>query len=270
MDKLSLPAFDVYLCQVSENVSCAACCGLYNVKDPSLESISDMLSRRSMTFSSVQREMNAVLEFGRKETDLLGDLPMPDFHHCPYIGFIGSDGKRAGCLLHPQGRGNNGVDFRGLSYYGSMTCQKYFCPTHRRLSAKFLKILCDHSDNWYQYGLVITECDFLEFSYKQIINRGGFSLIDSELVYKKGYSQNWKKLLDLKISWPYRAPNRSVANYFFNDPLYQKPTVDYQKSGKNSSRYNRLFQELHSVFHSERELTEAENYIDRLFDNLSE
>jgi hypothetical protein len=69
----------------------------------------------------------------------------------------------------------------------------------------------------------------------------------------------------LKNHWPYRAPNRPMANYFFNDPLYPKPPVDYRKAGGVPSRYDGLLRELHSEFNSYHDLREAENHLDRLF-----
>jgi hypothetical protein len=66
--------------------------------------------------------------------------PFPEFHHCPYVGLIGNELSRVGCLLHPMAEGNTGVDFRGLSYYGGMACRIYFCPVNN-ICLNELKIL---------------------------------------------------------------------------------------------------------------------------------
>lgn len=102
-----------------------------------------MLERRTRQFGAVPREIEAILEFGDKETERFAKTgrPLPEFHHCPYLGFIGEEKSRVGCMLHPMAEGNRGTDFRGLSHYGSMTCSIYFCPTHTRIPSDFnLKI----------------------------------------------------------------------------------------------------------------------------------
>jgi hypothetical protein len=37
----------IYLCQVNENVSFGACCGLYNVADPSEQNLTNILDYRN-------------------------------------------------------------------------------------------------------------------------------------------------------------------------------------------------------------------------------
>ena len=53
----------VYLCQVSPNVSCGACCGLYNVADPSPQAMEAMLSRRTKWFAHVPRTVAGIDAF---------------------------------------------------------------------------------------------------------------------------------------------------------------------------------------------------------------
>ena len=259
----------VYLCQVGETVSCGACCGLYNVEDASFEALSQMLARRSRIFSTLPRTMDAILDFGSKETENLGVPPMPEFHHCPYIGFIGNDFKRVGCLLHPQAAGNSGVDYRGLSHYGSMTCGMYFCPGHRNLPDDFKQILRDLADDWYAYGLMISEPVLLGAIYEEIMSRAAVSCMNPERARLFKNRQPWAELFALKVRWPYRAANRPWANYLFNDPLYPKPSVDYKNLAAAPSKFDRLFRELHSHFTSQDDLMAAERYLDRLLDDLA-
>ncbi len=106
----------VYLCQISERISCGACCGLYNVADPSREGLTRMLAARTDAFAEVDRDVDAILSFKREvEAPENQERPFPDFHHCPYIGLVGRNHSRVGCLLHPLAKGNGGVDFRGVS-----------------------------------------------------------------------------------------------------------------------------------------------------------
>lgn len=262
---------DIYLCQVSQSVSCGACCGLYNLADPSRQGIRSLLDRRTAAFVRVPREMAAVLDFGQKESAMLSKngAPMPEFHHCPYLGFIGQGKTRVGCLLHPLAENNNGIDLRGLSHYGSMTCQMYFCPTHRRIAPDFKQILRSVIDDWYLLGLVIQEADLLAAFYDEITRRSQSSSLDPAAACRPHARKLWARLFDLKISWPYAAGNRPLANYFFNDRLYPKPAVDYSPADSTGSRYDAIFRELHSVFASKAELSAAEQLLDGLFAELA-
>lgn len=146
----------VYLCQVSEKVSCGACCGLYNIADASYENLTAVLTYRTEVFAKTPRNMDALLKF-KDEIEAKEDQnrPLPDVHHCPYIGLIGKDRCRVGCLLHPLGDGNNGIDFRGLSYYGGMACRIFFCPAYHGLSKEHKIMLRESAENWHPYGLTI-------------------------------------------------------------------------------------------------------------------
>ena len=102
---------EVYLCQVDEHISCAACCGLYNLSDVRRETLLQMLQRRTELFVQTARTMEAILEFKAiVEANENQDRPYLEFHHCPCIGMIGAHQTRVGCLLHPLGDGNQNID----------------------------------------------------------------------------------------------------------------------------------------------------------------
>lgn len=264
------PCHETYLCQVSETVSCGACCGLYNVEDPCRHRISGMLERRSFEFSGVPREIDAIVDFGRKEYEKVAaeGFPMPEFHHCPYLGLIGPDTSRVGCLLHPMGAGNNGIDFRGLSYYGSMTCRVYFCPTHNRISANLKNIIRSVIDDWYLFGLIIQETKLLEAFQDEIARRCGRDFEDTQYTPGAEVRRVWFRLFELKVNWPFSASGLPLANYFFNDYLYSRQQVDYSDTGRTSSGYDAIFRELGSVFESEAQLVQAERIMDKIFDDI--
>ena len=112
---------DVYLCQVGEQVSCGACCGLYNIRDLSQRLLEVMLTERTEAFARVPRTAEAIEAFQKKiEGWTPPKRPFPDFYHCPFLGLIGRNGRRVGCLLHPAAAGNNGIDWRGMTYHGAM------------------------------------------------------------------------------------------------------------------------------------------------------
>lgn len=132
----------VYLCQVNETISCGACCGLYNVADASRDYLAHMLLERTRRFAAVPRTTDGIDAFGREALAMeTRQRPFPHFHHCPYVGLIGEESSRVGCLLHPLGTGNHGIDFRGLSYYGGLACHSYFCPATHQVKPDYKRVL---------------------------------------------------------------------------------------------------------------------------------
>ena len=260
----------IYLCQVNEEISCGACCGLYNVADPSYESIMEMLTWRTDTFLHVKRDMDAILAFKEEVEDREPQKrPFPEFHHCPYIGLIGKKFLRAGCLLHPLLDENKGIDFRGLSYYGGMACRVYFCQTYYHLPAAFKEIVRETASNWYAYGLVITEIKLLSTIFEEVENCLNRPLTKNDILKNKNTLEAVRKLLDLKINWPFRRRSSSgPTNYFFEDRLYPRLPVNYETIGKPVSRYDTMLQELESQFNSANDLQAAEDLIGGLINKV--
>lgn len=257
---------EVYLCQVRPGISCGACCGLYNVADASRLTINDMLMRRTELFSRIDRTFESVLAFGEKIAALeSGERPISDFHHCPYIGFMDSDPKSPGCLLHPMASGNNGLDLRGASYYGGMTCNMYFCPSCRELPVRFKKIIRSAADDWYSYGLMITESTVLSCFFENAENAAGKELFSDEENHDSHFNRAVREFLGLKIEWPSRK-SRILANYFFNDKEGVLPEI---KDGRGqNSRWYPVFKAFRSEFADSGELSKAEYVLDDLVSRL--
>lgn len=252
----------VYLCQVSETVSCGACCGLYNVPDLSRIGLSALLARRTRQFADMAADnLDAILLFRQwVEDSEPNQRPFAEFHHCPYIGLIGENPSRPGCLLHPLG--NRGIDFRGISDYGGLACRSYFCPTHHCLSSDIKNLIRNAAREWYEYGLMITEASLVQ----AVLDAAGYGSFRREGAGGPSrFIDVIRKLMDIKITWPYRLdPAMGLIHYFFNDNFYARAPVDYAAIGAVTSRYDRIFQELGSCFGSINELREAESAIGEL------
>ncbi|GBC59843.1 hypothetical protein DENIS_0784 [Desulfonema ishimotonii] len=261
----------VYLCQAGEQISCGACCGLYNVADVSRETLTEMLRYRTETFATVPRDVDAILAFRAAiEARENQERPFPEFHHCPYIGLIGDNMSRVGCLLHPLADGNGGVDFRGLSFYGGMACRIYFCPTCREVPQVYKEIVRAVSDDWYSHGLIVTEARMITAFFEESERRAGRPLQQADITEVPMRVKAVREFLNLKSDWPFRpATSPAPSNYFFEDRLYPRPPVRYPTANQPPSRYDILFRELESVFESPDELRRAENLMDRLFDRLA-
>ena len=259
----------VYLCQVDESISCGACCGLYNVADPSFENISSILQKRTELFEQTPGDYDSLERFREQvEKSENQQRPYPEFHHCPYLGFVGANASRPGCLLHPLNKKNASVDRRGLSHWGGFACATYFCPTCSAVAPRFKQILKMCCENWYIFGLIVTETELIS-TY--------FSLIEKELASELdpiGLSANpafisaVKRFFNLKISWPFRPMGfNRLANYFFNDNLYPRTPINYTGLGSEHSDKDPVFRALGSEFVSRNDLELAEQ---RIFEAIQE
>ena len=257
-----------YLCQVSKQVSCGACCGLYNVADHSKAKLTDILAERTEHFAAVKRQAQAILDFGQQViAGLDQSRPFAGFHHCPFVGLIGRDLSRVGCLLHPLSTGNGGIDFRGLSYYGGMACRVYFCPSCRELSSDIKKCVRKITDNWYEYGLIVTESRLLNGFFNEVAARAGMPIMAERILESRFAGDAVRHFLQLKIDWPFRSNSASgPCNYFFTDKRYPRSATEYNFSAGGPSRYDAIFRELDSAFGSASELHRAERIIENLID----
>lgn len=254
----------VYLCQVSARVSCGACCGLYNVTDLSRDALQDRLARRTERFAAVTRTEDGIEEFRR---EIVGwtpeDRPFPHFHHCPFLGLIGETHARVGCLLHPAVPGNDGHDLRYLSYYGTQACRSYFCPTTWALPPRYLQVLLTVVDDWYPYGLIITEHRLLSAIFAGLENRIARPLGPDDFPSYSEASRRLRELLYVKLSWPYRRVNApGPCHFFFENGLYPRADIDWPSAVRPDGHSATMFRELESCFESEQDMLQAQKRLD--------
>jgi hypothetical protein len=262
----------IYLCQVGESVSCGACCGLYNCARASRDALEELIASRTVEFRKVSRTPDAITDFQVKmERRDPRPRPYSDFYHCPFLGFIGTRHSRVGCLLHPQADGNQGIDYRGLSFYGGMACREYFCPTYRNLPAAYKEIVKTVCTDWYTYGLVITEERMLAGFFGEVEYRLGRGLTAADIQSSPDARTAIADFLEIKLNWPFRRPGwNGVGNYFFNDDRYLPPAVDYARIGAERSGHDIILQELSSAFNSADELKSAESMIEAPIERIIE
>jgi hypothetical protein len=254
----------IYLCQVSQTVSCGACCGLYNTHLNEQIALTSLLSRRTDLFQETPRTPEALDDFAKTLSKIESQRrPFPDFHHCPYLGLIGEARRRVGCLLHPLGTGNQGVDYRGISYYGGMACRVFFCKTVTTLPARYKQILIEVADHWYQYGLVVTESDLIAALFGNIETRINQPLDPVIIRRRPGIRKALATLLALKVEWPFRPPHRDTScHYLFNDDHYPKPSIDHQQLKAPASGIAPILFHLVSAFENLDQLRDAEMMVE--------
>lgn len=270
LENKSDPVQFVYLCQISETVSCGACCGLYNIYTLSRKRLEDLLASRTEAFASVARTEEGIYAFQQQiESALSPEKPFPEFHHCPFVGFIGSGKGRIGCLLHPNASGNEGKDFRWLSWYGAMACRIYFCPTHRQLAPVYRMIVREAVDHWYLYGLIVTEHRLLTAFFQELERRIGRPVVLADFAENPGAIAIFREFAGLKLDWPFRRENApGPCNHVFDNGEYPRPDVYRADPMIPVSRYEAVFRELDSGFLVINELLSAEARLDDLFDRL--
>ena len=259
-----------YLCQVSQGVSCAACCGLYNVRDLSADGLEAMLTARTDAFDRVPRQAEAIEDFGRQQFGWTPEeRPFPHFHHCPYVGLIGHGRRRVGCLLHPEAPGNGGHDWRMLSYYGAKACRTYFCPTTERLRAEHQLIICQGIDDWYLYGLMITEHRLWSAFFRELEGRLGRPATLDDFIGRHGARAQLQNFAALKLDWPFRrAGATGPCHFFFDDERNPRPVVERAVAGLPVSPYEMIFRELESWFADEADMRRAETMLEECIENL--
>jgi hypothetical protein len=78
-----------------------------------------------------------------------------------------------------------------------------------------------------------------------------------------------REFLECKVQWPFRPATCPVlGNYFFDDKLYNPPSVDYKSIGETTSRYDAIFKACSSRFDSLSQLREAEALLDGLVERI--
>lgn len=257
---------DIYLCQVGEKVSCGACCGLYNLPNLSRQKLENLLLKRTRDFALVARSEEAIYEFKRRNKGPCRQLrPFPQFHHCPFLGLMGDQKSRVGCLLHPAAPGNNSVDYRFLSWYGELACRTYFCPAANILPSVCRSILIEAIDDWYIFGLIVTEHALVKAFFEELESRLGRQVTVND--YKENIKARavFREFAELKVQWPYRRNDSpGPCNYFFENGLYTRPNVLRAAEDIRRSCYEDIFRELDSGFSSEKELEAAEKRVDKI------
>lgn len=153
----------IVLCQPDSSKGCSVCCGLFNFKDISRESLDLFLQKGTVRVADLSsyEDFDEVFEVRDKGT-----------HVCPFQGYL-SQGK-PGCLLHPL---YCGEEKRGVSLFSEKICSNFLCPAHYILSSDEKKALVRFVNDWYLYSVAIFDPIFFSNVYKKSVAE--FS-IDSE------------------------------------------------------------------------------------------
>ncbi len=248
------------LCQPDAGKSCGACCGLYNYVDSSRESLVLRLRTRTKRFRDRVTKPDDLEDFAR-ETFACEDFRKryEVIYCCEFLGFLDPEEKKVGCLLHPMQ--NAGIDMRNVSFYGQELCAGHLCPSHYFIRPLRQQILLEIIDDWYLYGLCLTDIDLVESYFRILADRVGEEIKPSAFAD----AELRRIVLDYfgwKITWPFRSleANR-LGKYYFDGSQYMIHHIDYEKFGLIPSVFNAIFLSLSSEFAGPDDVAKAEAMI---------
>jgi hypothetical protein len=260
--KAAMSAFmeRLILCQPDPGKSCGACCGLYNYVDSSREALAARLRTRTRRYREMVSSFDDLARYAAAtfaEEDFTKRYEV--IYCCEYLGFLDDSEKKVGCLLHPMQ--NNGIDMRGVSFYGQQVCADHLCPSHHFIRRNQQLVLLKIIDDWYLYGLCLTDIDLVVTYFRLIADQVGQELKPRNFDDPKLKSIaleyfNWK------TSWPFRSEEANrLGKYYFDGSQYMISHIDYEKFGRDISPYNAILLSLSSQFETAAQLEMAESMI---------
>jgi len=264
---LSPQSFEPHLCQPDKEKSCAWCCGLYNIQDASRDGLARKLKARTEEFASTRRTVEGILYFSEKNREKeKSRLLDPEFYYCEFVGFLNEEETRVGCMLHPLARGNGGTDWRGLSFHGAMACQGFYCRSYRELSPVQKKIILSTVNDWFLFGLVISDADFIH-SFFRLVEE---NLIDPATLLMPAPAKLVHEFFHWKIDWPYRNSCSKPKSIAPGAVLGIKKNISVKESELQAlAPLDQIFVSLSSQFPSPSERKSAEEKVNHLFSRLS-
>ncbi len=259
----------VHLCQPCEGMSCGACCGLYNYADSSRDSLVRRLRSRTDIFRKSVRKPEDLPGFAERIMASEDQTKRYEvIYCCEYLGFLDSGEKKVGCLLHPLQ--NEGLDMRTVSFYGKELCEGHFCPSYHYIAREEKRALINILDDWYLYGLCVTDIDLVK-DYFRLISERVCEMPSSDMFAKSRVREAARRFFSLKTSWPYRSSDtQRFGKYYFDGSQYMINHIDYESLGLERSRFDRIFLCLCSEFGRKDDILHAEAIIQGCIDEFAE
>jgi len=255
----SLPFHPIDLCQPDDLKSCAACCGLYNWQDHSRAALTEIITLQTDLFMQLDSYDNLDTYRDLRNSRLNNTKLFETIYNCEFIGFIDPARLRVGCLLHPSVTGNHKL--RNHCFYGSKICHEHFCPSYGCLTTSEQQAVVTALQDWYLYGLVITDIDLVKEFFRHVENTIGESVKPARL----SNATLQATLLDfftLKEHWPFKAAENRLGKYYFSESEYVIARIEYRtRWGVPDSVWDKILVSLESNFNSLEQIREAEHIL---------
>ena len=258
--------YPIHLCQPDNNKSCGACCGLYNWEDHSRKTLTALLETNTRLFFSCGKQPDIAAYQKLQGATITQQKLCETIYNCEFLGFINTEQTRVGCLLHPFL--HQGEDLRDCSFYGAEMCAGHFCPSYSYLSVPEQAAAACVIDDWYLYGLIITDIDFVKEFFTIVQNRLGDCLSPQRFVLPQVKSA-LHDYFHLKERWKFAAAKNRLGKYYFSHAEYQIARIEYGKNWKiKPSRFDKIFLSLASEFNTETDVAEAERRVEEKINAL--
>jgi hypothetical protein len=246
-----------HLCQPDACKSCGACCGLYNYQDNSRELLIKRLRRRTECFAALRDDPDL---YRREVAAFEGAKLYETIYNCEFLGFVDKDHKRVGCLLHPDI--NEGRDLREISFYGEELCRQHLCPSYEKLTTAEKEVVIRLLNDWYLYGLCITDTDLIKSYLFHIQNAVGEEFNPAQLDTRPTLKRLMHEFFSWKEHWPFRRKEAlRFGKYYFVEGEYHIARIDYEGLGLDPSLYDGIFLSLASEFRDRSEVSAAERMV---------
>lgn len=252
----------IHLCQPDATKSCAACCGIYNYVGNHRATLAARFDYRTRLFAQVRSgalELEAYRDIIRRRED--GKRIYTTIYTCEFVGYLDAGQTRVGCLLHPLQ--NAGRDLRVVSFYGRDICEGHFCPSYQKLTDKEARCVIASCDDWYLYGAVITDIDFVKCFFRIVQDALGEEINPERIRGDAGLRAILRRYFDLKTTWPFRDQTRPrFGKYYFVGEEYDIDRIDYAALGAEVPVYDPIFLSLASHFKTKTDLDLAKDMLD--------
>ncbi|MEA3429977.1 MAG: hypothetical protein U9R08_01755 [Nanoarchaeota archaeon] len=147
-------------CRPRQNISCGACCGIYDFKDNSRTNLDNILKKRTLVYNKLAnnlpnnpgkiteiiQEIEEILKKEEQDMEII-DKDKTIVRPCVFLGY--TDEEHIGCLLHPLQ--NSGLDLRYFGAYSQPQCATMVCDLDQKTAQEIAK----NSKDWHDYGLAV-------------------------------------------------------------------------------------------------------------------
>jgi hypothetical protein len=205
----------LHLCQPGGGASCGACCGLYNFKDHTRATLAAALARQTDAVRGVPRTKEAYRAVAERLRGVREPSLFPAVRVCPLLGFLDAAHSRVGCLAHPLVTG--GEDLRDCGVYTAEVCERFTCPSFSWLSDAQARLVRAACPDWYLYGLVITDVEFVRGCLKLLEQERAAPVPAEALLARPAAVEAVRALFALKETAPGRTADAAVFGRFGPD-----------------------------------------------------
>jgi len=254
----------VDLCQPDGSKSCGACCGLYNWTDHSRRAIQTLLNVQTDLFHA-QKDFSHLDKLRSiRDSAIHNKKLFETIYNCEFLGFVDAARKKVGCMLHPSVTGR--PELRDHCFYGTKICNEHFCPSYSCLTTSEQRAVIHSVNDWYLYGLIITDIDLVKNYFEHVENSIGESIKINKF-HNNALHAILSEFFKLKENWPFKSSDNRLGKYYFSKTEYNIARIEYEKRwGILPSRFNRILVSLESDFKTKRDLEEAERIIQQNMD----